>query len=123
MERGSSDRLTKAHEFYSLAYRTIPYDAATLSMSSVGSGGVGQGWNLIYLALANNLGAIHLVLRNHAETKICANEIYNRIRLLMGSPETEPSFYMHLERDDDCRIFLLNASFFLITDSLPAEAA
>jgi hypothetical protein len=124
LENGCSKLLEKTLEFYSVAHRTL----CQSNISQQTRSELQELGTLAFLALANNVGHIHAVLFNQTETKICGDAILNRLSSLLGpvksSSNTGPIDYdAILDEAKDYREFMLNASFFLGTDLMPAPAA
>jgi hypothetical protein len=122
-ETGSSELLVKAIDFYERATQVLEVDHLKWGMHGQP---ISERSNLAFLAIANNLGQAHSCFRNFKYTNMCSTNMIGRLSFAMSSAEhgsptgTTTDQALFSEQLED---FMLNASFFLMIDELPAPSA
>jgi hypothetical protein len=113
LQRGNSQLLAKALDFYSMAHLTFTTDRTNpLEMQAE------KMLNLGELAIANNVGHIHAYFRNLEETRLCGGELCRRL-----STYACVTGISGLDDDEEYTIFLLNMAFLSMSKLLCAPAA
>jgi hypothetical protein len=112
LQRGNSQLLAKALDFYSMAHLAIRADQTTpLEIQA-------QLLNLGELAIVNNIGHIHAYFRNLEATRLCGGEVGRRL-LIFKCITSNAS----LDENDEYTIFFLNMAFVSMSEFLCAPAA
>ena len=110
LQRGDSQMLAKALDFYSMSHITLTNDCSGLMDRHV------ELLSLGLLAIANNVGHIHAYFRNLEETKICGGELRRRLTTLLCNNAVS-------DEDEEYVVFLLNMTFLSESELLCAPAA
>jgi hypothetical protein len=107
LQRGNSQLLAKALDFYSMAHLTfIPLEVQA------------QLLNLGELAIVNNIGHIHACFRNIEATRLCGGELCRRLLIFKCVTPTTG-----LDENDEYNIFFLNMAFISRSKYLCAPSA
>lgn len=113
VERGDSKLLSRALDFYLLAYSSLVDQNRDMSATFSAVFLISQ------LALASNLGHIHSTVCNYARTALCSEEILLRLNQML---EVLPYSSCPIS-EDEYKLFLYNACFFREFRSVCASAA
>jgi hypothetical protein len=112
LQRGNSQLLAKALDFYFMAHLTFRTDETTPSEIQE------QLLNLGELAIVNNIGHIHACFRNLKATILCGRELCRRLLIYACVTSTTG-----LDENDENSIFFLNMAFVSMSEFLCAPAA
>jgi hypothetical protein len=122
-ETGNSELLVQAIDYYERATQALEVDH--LKWGEHGQP-ISERSNLAFLAIANNLVQAHSCFRNFKSTNMYSTNMIDRLSFAMSSDEhgaptrTTTDEALFCEQLED---FMLNASFFLMIDELPAPSA